>query len=71
MFERERPRLDDEVVILHAIEALLEQGFDRRSIQKTLVRYAPIDLDLFATCFAKACVSPDRRLQPDRRSLAA
>ncbi|EAU42594.1 hypothetical protein FP2506_07131 [Fulvimarina pelagi HTCC2506] len=61
MFERDLPRMDDEVMLLQAIEALLREGFDRRTIENALVRYAPIDLDLFADCLVKALASINRR----------
>ncbi|MDY8110444.1 hypothetical protein U0C82_14980 [Fulvimarina sp. 2208YS6-2-32] len=54
MFRRELPRLDDETVLYHTVLGLLGDGLDRRTIEKALVRYAPVDLDLLASCYVKA-----------------
>ncbi|MER0237837.1 hypothetical protein ABRA89_06820 [Fulvimarina sp. MAC8] len=63
--------MDDEAVILQAIEALLKEGLDRRMIEKALVEYAPLDLDLFADCFVKALASVRRSSRLQGRSMAA
>ncbi|MEN3791562.1 hypothetical protein [Fulvimarina sp. MAC3] len=71
MFNRDLPRMEDEAVILHAIEELMRQGLDRRMIEKALVQYAPIDLDIFADCFAKAMASVKRSARSETEAIAA
>ena len=71
MFERELPRLDDETVLYHTIQGLLSDGLDRKSIEKALISYAPVDLDMLATCYVKALRSIHLKSGQQRQTKAA
>lgn len=53
MTQRNPARLDDETVLYEAVTALAREGYGRDVIEKALIAYAPVDLDLLADCYVR------------------
>ncbi|WP_078706443.1 hypothetical protein [Consotaella salsifontis] len=44
-------RLDEPHLIRKAVALLIDQDFDRATIERALIEMMPVDLDLLAACF--------------------
>lgn len=53
MYERSVRRLEDPELVSALVGALLKAGYSRETIERALIRQAPVDLDVFAACYER------------------
>ncbi|WAP69775.1 hypothetical protein [Jiella pelagia] len=51
MYERSVRRLEDPELVSALVGALLKAGYSRDTIERALIRQAPVDLDVFSECY--------------------
>ena len=70
MFDYSPKRLEDPQLVLDVVQALLDSGYDRATIEEALIRQAPVDLDLLAECYEKLTNTLHRVYELDRSRAA-
>ncbi|MCE7026584.1 hypothetical protein [Jiella avicenniae] len=51
MYERSVRRLEEPELVSALVGALLKAGYSRDTIERALIRQAPVDLDVFSECY--------------------
>ncbi|NDW04387.1 hypothetical protein [Jiella pacifica] len=51
MYERSVRRLEEPELVSALVSALLKAGYSRDTIERALIRQAPVDLDVFSECY--------------------
>ncbi|MCB8838864.1 hypothetical protein [Aurantimonas sp. VKM B-3413] len=70
MFDYSPKRLEDPQLVLDVVQALLDSGYDRTTIEEALIRQAPVDLDLLAECYEKLTNTLERVYELDMERAA-
>ncbi|MBO0905971.1 hypothetical protein [Jiella sonneratiae] len=59
MYERSVRRLEDPELVGALVGALIRAGYGRETIERALIRQAPVDLDVLAACYAQLTEAAD------------